>query len=254
MEAAHGRREGGFWGESAGVVFATSPRHGRDLIALALEDQPPKVSFGPALLGYPRGTFVEVPNVRHRGTLYFEGDRAPGSPGPWQFVYLADVNGVHTELARSAPFIVRGPALEASLTAEGDTMAVDIPPPGRSGDSVTPPCLTVAFNSSPVHSKSDWVGISRRGATPNVAATKGCYMYVPGAPTGTVSFPAKYLPKERGEYEACYVQAETREVVARSNSFIVDVSPQGVVSARLAPRAVSSTPDRRSAKAVFYSL
>lgn len=63
------RREAGFWGESAGVVFETSPRHGRDLISIAMEGQPPPVSFGPALLGYPRGTFLEVPNVRHRGTL-----------------------------------------------------------------------------------------------------------------------------------------------------------------------------------------
>ena len=128
--------------------------------------------------------------------------------------YLADVYGQHTELARSAPFVVRGPSLEASLgdSKEGGAGLLDPPPPGTIGESLTPPSLLVSFSASPVHSTSDWIGIARRGATPNVGATKGCFMWVPGDPTGSVVFPAKYLPTERGEYEACYVQKETREV------------------------------------------
>jgi len=82
------RATAGFWGESVGVHYQASPRHGSDLIALATEGAAPDVKFGPSLLGYPRGRFVRVPDMRHRGTLHFEGTLAPPSPGTWEFVYV----------------------------------------------------------------------------------------------------------------------------------------------------------------------
>lgn len=171
--------------------------------------------------------------MAYNGTLYFERDVAPPTPGDWQFVYaradpqcvitphcprdryFASIKGEMIELARSAPFAVRAPTV--TLRA----------PNATGGRAVTPPALEVGVHTSPGHSTYDWLGVARRGGAPNVTGvcrgdgrgcaprrvtggactdTKGCWQYVPASPTGTVMLDERTLPRCRGVFDVCYLE------------------------------------------------
>ena len=76
--------------------------------------------------------------------------------------------------ARSEPFEVRGPSLLASPMPASMTLATFSHEAARATAAVSPPRIVVEFHTCPLHTKFDWVGISRPGELPNQGVTSGC--------------------------------------------------------------------------------
>ena len=149
------------------------------------------------------------------GELAFQGDDAPGTPGMWQFVYLAAPTvdaggGERVEVARSVPFSVRRPSISIETSPRVNMEALG-------PDRVSPPRLRVQFETRDVGEagagglfagrlrRSEFVGVVRVGGFPREdRSLSACEISVPDAHTGSVMLDPACLPREAGHYQVVY--------------------------------------------------
>lgn len=106
----------------------------------------------------------------HRPRLIVKGSRCASC----NVVLCMCVFGLGVLQARSEPFEVRGPSLLASPMPASMTLATFSHEAARAVATVSPPRIVVEFHTCPLHTKFDWLGISRPGELPNQGITSGC--------------------------------------------------------------------------------